>query len=218
MPHTGAIRARILKAALRSFSEKGYHRTTIYDVGHSIHVREECITELFRSKADLFMAALYAANTARSAHVPGASTMRSHPNFKEAAMQMMDAIYKAQDKQFLRMRLFGYLERPDLMRKFIEDTTTPYFDAIADRLRIERTNGRIRKDVHIDSAAAAMFFLSGFRRVTEQLGAKQGPNLARRDMNYFSDIWLHGVLEQRCSDRESIASNRESEISTELQE
>lgn len=185
---------------MRIFADRGYHRATLYDIGRAARCSEDKIVELFRSKADLLVAAFRAAHAEKAVKYSSQETrlfsaISSGNDFEGAIRDWVDIIYLSLDKQYIRMRTFGYLERPDLMRELWKEIMQRYYEAVGGMLRMQRTKGLVRKDVNVEVAAAALFFMCAYRRVYEHMGVKlPGLNLSRRDMRYFSDIWMHGVL------------------------
>ena len=123
------------------------------------------------------------------------AAISSGRDFEGAIRDWVDIIYQSLDRQYIRLRVFGYLERPDLMRELWKEMMQRYYEGVSGMLRTQRTKGRVRKDVDVEAAVAALFFMCAFRRIYEHMGVKlPGLNLSRRDMRYFSDIWMHGVL------------------------
>lgn len=211
--------ARILRAATKSFAEKGYHRTTLYDIGRAARCSEDTVVDLFRSKKELLSAVVngaFADRTVKNDAAKVLDVLRSDPDFIGAIHFAMDRLHRGWDKTYARIRLFVMLERPDLARVFFADSMQVYYDAIAARLRRERSNGRVRKDIHIDSATGAIMFISGFRRIIEMWAVGTTlDNYRRRDMRYFTDVWLNGVLDPSPSNHHEDQQSS-SEISTDL--
>lgn len=180
---------------------------------------------MFRSKHELLSAVVNGAFADRTVKQDAAKVieaLRSDPDFERAMHFAMDHLYKGYDKTYARIRLFTVLERPDLARVFFGDSMQVYYKAIGDRLRLERSRGRVRKDIHIDTAASAIMFLSGMLRIYEMFSSwPELDNLRRRDMRYFTDVWLSGVLDHAHSRQPSPDDDDEepdSEISTVLQD
>lgn len=216
------VYARILRAATKSFSEKGYHRTTLCDIGRSARCSEETVVDLFRSKHNLLSAVINGAFADRTVKQQAAKViegLRSDPDFDRAMHFAMDHLYKGFDKTYARIRLFIALERPDLARVFFVDSMQVYYSAIGDRLRQERAKGRVRKDIHIDTAANAIMFLAAMRRIFEMFASGTAlDNSRRRDMRYFTEVWLNGVLDPAAMQEALKDEEPKSEISTVLQE
>lgn len=212
--------ARILRIATKSFAEKGYHRTTLYDIGRGAHCSEDTVVSLFHSKQELLRSVIHGVFADRTTKQDAANVMdalRSEPDFRRAMHFAMDRLYKGYDRTYARIRLFAVLERPDLARVFFEDSMQIYYNAISNRLRVERSKGRVRKDIHIDTAASAIMFLSGMRRIFEMFaGGTHLHNFKRRDMRYFTDVWLNGVLDPSSSSSDDEGEEPKSEISTVL--
>lgn len=211
MPTQQAARSRILKVAISRFSERGYHQANMDEIARAARCSHAMLALLYPSKSALFSAALAAAEVQRTADLPILRILRDEPDFERAAAQVTEAIFgKMLDRTNARLRVFGYLERPDLMRVHFEASNIHYFTGIADRLRRERSRGRVRKKLDCDSAAAALMFIVGFRRIFGYLGNQGFPSfkLKGRDAKHFVDVWLHGVVNH---------DHKESEISTELQ-
>lgn len=213
--------ARILRIATRSFAEKGYHRTTLYDIAKAARCSEDTVVDLFRSKKDLLSAVVngaFADRTVKNEAAKVLDTLRSNPDFDHAMHFAIDHLYKGWDKTYARIRLFTVLERPDLARVFFGDSMQVYYNAIADRLRLERSKGRVRKDIHIETSANAIMFLAAMRRIFEMFASGTAiHDLRRRDMRYFVDTWLHGVLDPSAQVRDSSEGDEpDSEISTVL--
>jgi AcrR family transcriptional regulator len=213
--------ARILRIATKSFAEKGYHRTTLYDIGRAAHVSESTVVDLFHSKQQLLssvIAGAFAARTTKNDAAKVIEAIRSDPDFERAIHFAVDRLYRGYDKTYARIRLFIVLERPDLARTFFGDSMQVYYSAIADRLRLERTRGRVRKDIHIDTAARAILFMNGMRRIFEMFASGTPMHdLKRRDMRYFVDTWLRGVLDPARPYDEPEAESLPTKISTVLQ-
>jgi AcrR family transcriptional regulator len=193
-----ALRPRILKIAIRCFSKKGYHRTSVDEIADIVGVTDATVLDIFHSRSGLFMAAVEAVDSQRLFDKPVLKILAQEPDFEKAIRTVMSIGYsKVMDKTYTRLRLFGYLERPDLMRAFFERATLPYYVAICNRLRREAVAGKVRRDLDYESAAAAVLFMVCYRRILEQLGpAFPDLKITRRDMDHFADVWLRGVLVQ----------------------
>lgn len=188
------IRSRIIKTAIKHFSERGYYRTTIDDIARSARCTEACIHELFSTKSDLFMAVLHAADAERTCGKSMVDVMRSNPDMPQAAREVVAFLCRVMDKTYSRLRVYAYLERPDIMQSVFRHTMEPYSAALAARLRAERARGNLRPDVDVDSAVAVLLFACAFRSVFNHLeGDFDGISMNRRDASDFVDVWLNGV-------------------------
>lgn len=194
MPHT-ANRQRILKAAVRLFSENGYNGTDLEAIAKAARCSESTMGHLFQTKGDLFIAALYAVCSTRIESTPLTQILRDEPDFEKAFHQVMDIIFKTADRTFIRLRTFGFLERPDIISKYFLDTTYPYYEALITRIRRERANGTLRKDIEPESAAMAAISIVYWRRVLMNMAPLPVLKKAMgRNTKNFIDIWLRGTL------------------------
>lgn len=185
------MRSKILKAAIRLFAERGYHRTTTEDVARAAKCGESVLAHHYHTKTDLFVASLYAADMQRSASI---RCLREDPNLESAVERIMAECYKGFDKTYFRLRMFAQLERPDIMREFFEQVSLPFFKALRDRLRRERVAGNVRDDIDLDAATVAFIAMCGYWRMFDHAGHSFDDfTLKRKGHMHLAGIWLRGI-------------------------
>lgn len=189
------LRTRIIKVAIKMFSERGFHRITMYEVARSAKCTEHQLASYYATKSDLFLAALHAADMARTNHGEIINILRDHTSFEEAVDQFARFVARVLDDTYGRMRIYGYLERPDLMLKFFEQSSVAYATALSNRIRMERVKGVVRSDVDPSTATAVLVFALGFRRLFGSMDKTKfdDVSITRNDISSFVDVWLHGV-------------------------
>src|SRR5262249_45363937 len=149
----------------RAFAEKGYHRAHMEEIARAARVSDDHMAHIFPMKSGLFVAALNAASAARIGCESIVEHIKMGEPFERVVQEAGNFIYrKILDREHTRLRVFGYLERPDLMVKhFDTNSLLPLHIALCERLKLERVRGNVRTDLKIDNAAASLLWICGFR-------------------------------------------------------
>lgn len=141
------VASHILREATRQFAARGFDGTSVQSVAQAVGIRKPSLLYHFPSKDDLRRAVL--------------ENLLAHwnevlPRLLMAATsgpQQFDAIFHetiaffSEDRDRARLLLREVLDRPEEMRKLIEDHVQPWATVICDYIRKGQAQGRVRLDV-----------------------------------------------------------------------
>lgn len=193
-----SVRQRIVKSAIRLFSERGYNGATMEQIASSARCSEDVLHENFRHKADLYYQSLVAVDSISPAMDSVVNILREESDLSTAAQKIHKVMEKSLTRDFVRLRLFSLLERKDISRRFFDFAVQPFYAALAARMRQERVRGTLRPGTDPDIATMQFFFAVTYCRIIAQIAPVDGmKKLGRRDKSDFINHWLLGIVAEK---------------------
>ena len=167
-------KGRILGAALRVFSEKGYHETSMENIAQALGVSKGALYLYFGSKEELFEAICE----------PGPQILRETllSLFKDADLvRDAEAFFDAALKEAnpgLNFEILAEASRNVALRKVLKKNYDNTLDVVTGLLRDQKEKGRIRQDLDADLLARSLVavyqgFLAGFVIGVDKLELKR---------------------------------------------
>ena len=151
-------RTRIVEAALRTFTEKGYHQTTMDDIAKRLGVSKGALYLYFPSKEELFKGCYETA--------PQAFSEILHSTFKDfrTPMQnMQDFFDKMQDRfasnSALSYEIFAQASRNPTLRKILKENYDEYARILTRFLEEMKERGVLEKNLETRALAKALIAL-----------------------------------------------------------
>ncbi len=151
-------RARILKAALRTFSEKGYHQTTMDDIAKRLGVSKGALYLYFPSKEELFRGCYETAPQAFS------EILRStFKDFRNPMQNVQDFFDKMQERfasnSALSYEIFAQASRNPTIRKILKENYDEYARIMTRFLEEMKERGVLEKNLETRALAKALIAL-----------------------------------------------------------
>lgn len=138
-------RAAILEAAIVRFGRDGYRVTAVADIARDAGVGGTVAYAYFPNKEALFMAALD--EDAAAVIREGLTSILESADFNDWRQTLIFALVAAVERHPLARRLLAGLE-PEVTPRVLEiPALTELRKAIAERLRTEQGNGKVRRDI-----------------------------------------------------------------------
>ncbi|HLE65109.1 MAG TPA: TetR/AcrR family transcriptional regulator [Candidatus Bathyarchaeia archaeon] len=151
-------RARIVKAALRTFSEKGYHQTTMDDIAKRLGVSKGALYLYFPSKEELFRGCYETAPQAFS------EILRStFKDFRNPMQNVQDFFDKMQERfasnSALSYEIFAQASRNPAIRKILKENYDEYARIMTRFLEEMKERGVLEKNLETRALAKALIAL-----------------------------------------------------------
>lgn len=188
------LRSRILKAALRSFSQIGYFHSDLDDIATSARCTPHELAQLYPTKRDLFVASLRSIDAKALQADEAFQVIRTGNDFEADMKYAFGRLFELVDKTYVRMRSYGVLELPDETRQFFEDVAMPYYVMVRDRIKKEMALGTVRRDIEPMCQSIAIFCTMGYWRFLNLIAPiRDMPELNRRDVDCIIELWLSAM-------------------------
>ena len=151
-------RARIVKAALRTFSEKGYHQTTMDDIAKRLGVSKGALYLYFPSKEELFRGCYETAPQAFS------EILRSTFKDSRNPMQNVQDFFDKMQERFasnsaLSYEIFAQASRNPTIRKILKENYDEYARIMTRFLEEMKERGVLEKNLETRALAKALIAL-----------------------------------------------------------
>lgn len=187
-------RAEIVTAAYRLFLQYGYHGTSMRQIAGQAGIALGGIYNHFASKEDIFIAVLSAYHPYHEifSAVKNAQGETVAKFVHNAAMQMLDALGKRPD--FLKLM---FIELVEFQAQHLPELFTSLQPQLLELVeRFKGTPGNLRPiPLPIMLRAFVGLFFSYY--ITElMLNDRIPPEFRTNALDYFVDIYLHGILAQ----------------------
>jgi len=192
----GDAREKLLQAAVRIFSEKGYRAASTRDIARRAKVNPVTLFRLFGGKALLHAAVvkhLFATSTLRAELESRLAAPLEGPNLIRAAIEAIsNAMFQAPMSS--RIILYSVLEGDPRAIRAIWRDLEPIYALLAGHIDSGIRRRRLRR---VDSVAAARLIVATaihHYQVYELYRGKKRPGFGARDLSrQYADIIHHGL-------------------------
>lgn len=192
----GDAREKLLQAAVRVFSEKGYRAASTRDIARQAKVNPVTLFRLFGGKAPLHAAVvkhLFATSTLRAELESRLAPPLEGRNLIEAAIEAIsNAMFQAPMSS--RIILYSVLEGDTRAIRAIWRDLEPVYALLAGHIDSGIRRRRLRR---VDSVAAARLIVAAavhHYQVYELYRGKKRPGFGARDLSrHYADIIHHGL-------------------------
>ncbi len=192
----GDAREKLLQAAVRVFSEKGYRAASTRDIARQAKVNPVTLFRLFGGKAPLHAAVvkhLFATSTLRAELESRLAPPLEGRNLIEAAIEAIsNAMFQAPMSS--RIILYSVLEGDTRAIRAICRDLEPVYALLAGHIDSGIRRRRLRR---VDSVAAARLIVAAavhHYQVYELYRGKKRPGFGARDLSrHYADIIHHGL-------------------------
>ena len=187
---------RILEAAIKLFSEKGFNGTTTKEIAEAAEVNEALIFRHFSTKRDLYGAIIEKKiNDEPGIELPLETHRDSKDDrlvFTSIATHMFEKCGK--DPSFMRLLHFSALEGHDLSDMFF-DTYVEYINMlISDYIDTRIKDGAFKKLNPLQSSKAFIGMIVNQIIVQELFGEKKKNHTNNKELvDTFVEIFLNGI-------------------------
>ena len=191
------ILERIQTTACDLFSRTGYAGTSTKAIADAADVTEGSLFRLFGSKAELWKRCITQA-VAESFSAERFARSLKGDSFEKRVRNSLAHSWKAVRLDHVRLVNYALLETPELAREIYLREVNIANATLAHLIDEERKLGRIRADVHSDTAAE-MLLLVAFRvRFLASCHPPRSHSLgsirtSRDVLDHILDIWLQGI-------------------------
>jgi len=206
-------RQRLLDAAFRLFSRRGYQGTTTRQIAHAAGVTEAIVFRHFPRKEDLYWAVISAQCISPEERGRNLQALELELNgsdeevFSAIAADILRRNTKNPDLS--RLLLFSALENHELSHRFFRTYISEYYEVVAQRIRERISGGRFRD---VDPLLAARSFIGMFFYhflIQELFGGKKIKDFDPAEVSRtLTQVWLQGmVTSQSIAAQNGIAKN-----------
>lgn len=151
-------RTRIVEAALRVFSEKGYHQTTMDDIARNLRVSKGALYLYFKSKEELFKGCYETAPLAFSEILR--SSFREDANLLEMASDFFDKMQKQfASNSGMSYEIFAEASRNPVLKRILKENYDEYTRILARFLEELREKGAVPRETEVRALAKALIAL-----------------------------------------------------------
>jgi AcrR family transcriptional regulator len=192
-PKGALSRSNILESAHDLFITQGYHGTSMRQIANHTGISLGGIYNHFSGKEDIFQA-VFLENHPYLEMIPAIESAQGitiEELVRDAAQQMMDAIYRRPD--FLNLMFIEIVEFKNLHIHELFEINFPRGVKIVQRMA--GAEGKLREipAPMLIRAFISLFFSYYLADVI--LGEAAPPAFKENAMDYYVDIFLHGILE-----------------------
>ena len=183
----------ILEAAHELFITQGYHGTSMRQIAHKAGIALGGIYNHFSSKEDIFQA-VFIGNHPFFHMIPSLEAAQGdtiEEFVRNAAHQMMESIYNRPD--FLNLMFIEIVEFKSAHVHDLFETTFPRGMKIVERMTEAEGNLREIPAQMLIRAFISLFFSYYLADVV--IGQVAPIEFSENAMDYYVDIFLHGILE-----------------------
>lgn len=194
---------QIIEVAAGLFAQTGFSSTRTRDIAKSAGINEAVIYQHFRSKEELYDAAINKF-IAQIKEIMIASTSRPDTSLRELLTELANnaVSFTEENVSFTRMLFFSALQEHRFSDKFYESITTPVLKILSSKIEQGRSAGQFRQDLH--SAKAAFIFLSSilmFNIARNIIKAEDIRSYDRREyIEMAVNTFLKGIERERNGD------------------
>lgn len=187
-------RSSIIQAALELFTTQGYHGTSMRQIAYKANLTPGGIYNHFSGKEDIFEA-VFLKNHPYLEMIPALESAQGktiEEYVRNAADQMLKAIY--QRPGFLNLMFIEIVEFKSAHVPTIFNITFPRGIQIVDRMRAAEGDLREIPTPMLIRAFISLFFSYYLADVI--LGGTAPLEFSENAMDYYVDIFLHGILKK----------------------
>jgi len=193
-PKGELTRAAIVTAAHHLFITQGYHGTSMRQIAQKAGIALGGIYNHFSGKEDIFQA-VFVDNHPYLEMIPAIEAAQGdtiEEFVRDAANQMMDSIYHHPD--FINLMFIEIVEFKSAHVHKLFETTFPRGLQIAQRMMEAEGNLRSIPAPMLIRAFISLFFSYYLADVI--IGEVAPPEFSENAMQYYVDLFLHGILEK----------------------
>jgi len=184
---------QIVEAAIACWLEHGFHATTVEAIAHRAEVAKGTVYLYFPTKQDILDAAI--ARYSLLPDIDGVLAGFAARPAIEVIPLLVRAVYQALVARAPVVKLLAreLSLHPEHARTFVERVVLPTNDALAKRLRADRS---LRHDLDLFVAARALIGMIVIFVFTQQVfgGNELRPIADDAIVNTVGDIFLHGIV------------------------
>lgn len=141
------VKARILSMATRLFGERGYEATSIQAIAELSGVRKQSLLYHYPSKEQLHHAVIEAWLLHWRDELPKLMGRSSgYDRFSATVTALL--LFFREDPNRARLALREMLDRPDALKRQMNDHLSPWIKLLAEFIRIGQASGLLRKEVN----------------------------------------------------------------------
>ena len=158
-----AQQKRIIEGAAQVFAKNGYRQTTIDQIGHELQLSKGAIYIYFKSKEELFVAALAAIYHRRFTFLSEAYGEEDPTTVKfERILDRLGSLMSHDDYVYIRLSMEGFLESEHIPRLQAIKTESyqRFYKLLSVLLKEGQRSGEISQDVNVDSVTTVLMALS----------------------------------------------------------
>jgi len=192
------IAGKILDSAMECFACAGFHGCTTKTISDRADCTEGSLFRLFGSKEKLFEAALHkAAESGRISNEELARVLDVDQNFERGLKKAMLEFFDRLDPRFVRIAIFGCLERPDVVRELLFTPSNTVARVLSHTIEREIYRGNLRDDIDPDTAALnltiSIWYFSFISPIFPPQLKMHTREARRAAVKNFVEIWMHGM-------------------------
>lgn len=169
------LKEKIIQAAIESFSQSGYDRTTMHDIAKRLGLSKGTLYLYFRSKEDLFIA-ICERNILRSDEEDAEFFVKKE-NVASDAEQIYDNIRRReQGNDRVMLEMVAESARNPKLKRSMYELHVRIHDHVMRSIKAKIDAGFIRKDVDAPSLAIALVALYDGLAINRMLGISEAIN------------------------------------------
>ena len=189
-------RAQILDAAAQVFAERGFHRTTIRDIGKAAGVADGTIYNYFENKTALLLGILDRLNAAERQAIEVAQAQATDlRSFTRHYFQNHLRVFANENQDLLRVVLSEVLVNAELRERYVQQIVAPTFVEVMQQLAPLAEQGGLRAESLLQSIQLMSSMLLGVlmaRMFDEQSAQSTWEQLP----NVLADLFCEGLFRQ----------------------
>ena len=193
-------RRQIIQVAVELFARQGFRGTTTREIAERAQMNEAIIFRHFPRKEDLYWAVIDGKCRGGRGREELRKKLEGNANDRELFAAIGEDILRrsSEDAARSRLLLFSALENHRLSHRFFRTYVAGYYETLAGHIRRRIREGACRP---VDPLLAARGFLGIviYRHLIQELfGERRFQNFSPRKVSKtLSEIWLHGMLNQK---------------------
>lgn len=192
------IRDRIVAAALKRFSAKGFAGTSTKEIAAAADVNETSLFRLFDGKEALFSAAMILAIDQGPDLDHMARILKDEPNFRKAITTWAHVLYDRLTPELQRITYYSFLEtpggriEPEVLEWPVKVVTT-----LMERIKAEQKKGVVRRGIRADVVAFGLIMFVYYHFMNAN--AYSAPDnivhldMQKADLSELLKLWIRGV-------------------------
>lgn len=187
-------RERVLQAAAEYFALCGYRGASTRELAKRAKVSEVTLFRLFKTKQELYLRVLDA-NLEVATPEWLMSTLRSSRDDRQTFARLAEGLQKMFTPTFLRLVVFGALERPEVLERFLRPRLGTFYQALEEHLARRMKAGVLQQRNPLLTGRALVALVFYHQLLNEVLGGKHAVlGSEKESLQVYSEIWMDGVL------------------------
>jgi AcrR family transcriptional regulator len=191
---SGERRRSIVASAIHLFAEKGFRGTTTRELAGALGVSEPVLYQHFATKRDLYTAIIEAKAEQGRGLSAGLREQFAGSDDRAFFERLAELIlrHSDEDPEFLRLLMFGALERHELARRFYAGHIVQFHDLVAGYIRRRIKEGAFRR-VNPNLAARSFIGMVNAYASSHVLFGEPAKANNRKLIRELADLFLEGV-------------------------